>query len=154
MDLYLIRDEEAPDHTFGTLHVANLVLQTIELPWVPDPGGAPCGHPDTSCVPLGKYELVRHSSLKHPQTFALVNPELRILHEPGDLPEVDTARWGCLIHPDNVTATLLGCIGPGLSRGLLDGKPAVLQSRVAFEQLMAAVPWVDGHTLTIETVKQ
>ena len=43
----------------------------------------------------------------------------------------------------------MGCIAPGLSRGAAGGLDMFSQSRAAFGQLKAVVPWTTGHTLTI-----
>ena len=151
MNLTLIRDEFGSTFTRGVLQADGLTLQTIELSWWPAADGSPGGHSLTSCVPPGAYELRLHSSAKHPRTWALHNPVLGVYAEPGDIPPglSYTPRTDCLIHPDNVTATLEGCIGPGLTRGTLNGEPAVLSSVEAFAQLQAVLPWTAGHTLTI-----
>jgi hypothetical protein len=154
MILTLLRDANpAPQRTFGELHWADeqIILQTLELPWVPAPDGSPGGHPDTSCVPLGTYALVLHDTPAHPHTFALVNSTLGVYHEPGDVP-ADLGyvpRTACLLHSANLVAQLAGCVGVGLSRSMLNGEPDIADSVNAFNELMAAVPWVNGHTLTI-----
>lgn len=150
MNLRLVRDSATGNPNFGTLtvdEVPDLKLDDIELPWVPDPAGAPGGKPDSSCVPVGTYRLVKHSSPKHPQTWALVNPALGVYHAPADGPP--GSRNECLIHPYNVVSEALGCVGPGLTRGTLNGQPAVLSSGAAFARLQAAVPWTNDHELTI-----
>jgi hypothetical protein len=151
MKLFLNRDPgPQPQRTYGRLLPGgNLVLQTLERPWVPAPDGSPGGHPDTSCVPLGTYALARHNTPDHPYTWALVNPALGIYHEPGDIPAGVPARFGCLLHPDNIVETLAGCVGVGLTRSTLNGEPDIADSRAAFADLKAAVPWTDGHTLVI-----
>lgn len=152
MNLTLIRDPgPAPVRTFGTLHWADeqIVLQTLERPWVPDPRGAPGGHPFSSCVPLGTYDLVLHDTPKHPQTFALSNPALGVYHEPGDIPAGQTGRTACLLHAANVVSQLAGCCGLGLTRSWLNGEPDIADSQAAFAELKEAVPWVAGHVLTI-----
>lgn len=160
MDLALTRDPGAdldPVKSYGVLRLSAadgsllLEIQTIELPWHPATDGSPGGTCGLSCVPPGVYQLVPHSSLKHPRTFALHSPELGVYAEPNDVPSslAYMPRTDCLIHPDNVTATLEGCIGPGLTRGELGGLPAVLESQEAFARLSALLPWEAGHTLVI-----
>lgn len=152
VNLVLTRDAgPAPERTFGVLVVAGaLALQSLERPWVPAPDGAPCGHPETSCLPAGTYDMVLHSTPDHPYTWALVNPLLNVYHEPGDAPpDVGTCRSACLIHSANLVEQLAGCVGVGLARSLLGGEPDIASSAAAFARLKSAVPWVNGHTLTI-----
>jgi hypothetical protein len=128
--------------TSGRLSGDAVLLHTLELPWVPE-DGFPGGLPDKSCVPAGVYDLVLHDTPKHPRSFALVNPDLGVIHEPD--PAFPNARVGCLIHIANVTAELEGCIGVGLSAVGC----TLYSSAEAYAQFQAAVPWVTGHTLTI-----
>lgn len=148
MDLLLTRDA-FPDHTYGTLEAGTLVLQTIELPWVAA-AGFPGGEPTKSCVPVGTYELALHDTMTHPKTWALVNPELGIYHEPADIPGHQVGRTACLIHQGNYASDSEGCVLVGILRGTLNGHPAVLNSQTALLQLKHALPWVTGHHLTIE----
>jgi hypothetical protein len=159
MDLLLTRDATippAPDHLYGRLVVyaasgmSLLELQTIEQPWVPEPGGAPCGEPDHSCVPVGVYQLALHNTAEHPRTFALVNPELGIFHEPADIASSSTGRVACLIHSGNIARQSKGCILVGLTRSVLNGLPDVADSHTALTRLLGILPWVSGHSLTIE----
>lgn len=156
MDLLLTRDAgPQPGFTYGTLTLHDpsgmpiLTLQTMEQPWVPEPGGAPCGHPDTSCVPVGTYALARHDTPAHPRTFALVNPELNIFHEAAPA-GLGVCRTACLIHSGNVASQSRGCVLVGLTRSTLNGVPDVAQSVTALGRLLALLPWVTGHTLTVE----
>lgn len=122
--------------------IAQTRLYSLELPWVPE-AGYPGGHPDRSCVPAGVYQLVLHDTVKHPQSFALVNSELGVIHEPD--PSFPNARVACLIHAANIPEDLQGCIGIGMTRL----NCFVGNSRSAMENFKAEVPWVAGHTLTI-----
>ena len=128
--------------TSGRLFGNGILLHTLELAWVPE-DGFPGGMPDRSCVPAGVYELALHDTPKHPRSFALVNPDLGVIHEPD--PAYPNARVACLIHIANVTAELEGCIGVGLSAVGC----TLYSSAEAYAQFQAAVPWVTGHTLTI-----
>jgi hypothetical protein len=149
MNILLERDPGPdPDKTFGTLEAGTLVLQTIERPWIVDPD-YPCGHPTTSCVPVGTYELVLHDTMTHPKTFALVNPDLHIWHQPMDIPHGTVGRSDILIHNGNFVGDSEGCILVGIVRGMLNGEPAVLNSQTALLQFKNQVPWKTGHTLTI-----
>lgn len=150
MNLTLTRDSDDGARTFGELAWADdqVILQTLERPWIPV-DESPGGHPLTSCVPLGVYALVLHDTPAHPQTWALVNHELGVYHEPGDIPAGATGRTACLIHSANVVGQLAGCIGVGLTRGALNGEPDINSSVAAFNELKGAVPWENGHVLTI-----
>lgn len=152
MNLILTRDNTvppAPDHLYGILEAGLLTLQTMERPWIPEHGGAPCGEPGVSCVPAGTYTLVLHDTPAHPLTFALVNEALGIYHEPHDVPTNLCGRSACLIHAGNFASQSEGCILVGRARGVLNGKPDVTDSRAALAELLAIVPWVVGHSLTI-----
>ena len=149
MYLSLTRDTATPGYCLGTLQAGALTFQTLELPWIPDPVGQGGKH-GASCVPPGLYELVRHNTPAHPKSFALVNPELDVYHEPGDVPPEKQAyaRTAVLIHVANVPAELLGCIGLGMHRG----EGCLQQSRDAVERFNQVVPWIPGHYLGIEGV--
>jgi hypothetical protein len=148
MNLQLVRDTTLADYTYGVLTLDALTLQTLELGWLPEPG-AVCGRPDRSCVPAGVYSLALHDSPRHPKTWALVNPDLGIYHEPGDAPAgVGLCRFACLLHIANFPAELQGCIGVGMDRETRT-PPAVWRSAAALHALQDALPWVEGHTLAI-----
>jgi hypothetical protein len=147
-DLTLVRDVATSNYTYGVLTLGDLTLQTLELGWLPEPG-ALCGRPDRSCVPAGVYDLVLHDSAKHPKTWALVNPDLGIYHEPGDAPAgVGLCRFATLLHTANWPSELEGCIGVGMVRETRQ-PPAIWQSVSALNLLRDALPWIEGHTLTI-----
>jgi hypothetical protein len=128
--------------TQGILQIPGLTLKTLELPWVPE-NGFPGGTPDKSCVPAGLYQLVLHDTEMHPRSFALVNPDLGVIHEPD--PAFPNARTACLIHIANYPDELEGCIGLGIT----SGDCFVSNSASADSQFRRAVPWVAGHTLDI-----
>ena len=96
-----------------------------------------------SCVPPGLYDLVLHDTPKHPRSFALVNPDLGVIHEPD--PQFPNYRVACLIHVANYPSQLEGCIGLGLTAGPCEA----WESAVALGKFNAQVPWVAGHTLSI-----
>lgn len=152
MKLSLVRDPSDGVRTFGTMTLptdsADTLLQTLERPWIPSPLGVPGGHPYTSCVPAGVYALEVHDTITHPQTWALVNHELGVYHQDSEI-QSQGGRALCLIHSANVVRQLAGCIAVGLTRSLLNGEPDVASSGEAFRALKEAVPWVNGHTLTI-----
>lgn len=152
MNITLIRERQQPsaDCTLGLILIpdANLTLCSMERPWI---ASSTCkgGLKGKSCVPLGTYKLERHDSKKHPRTFALVNHDLDVVHYEGDDQDPDEDRATCLIHPANFARQLMGCIAPGLSTSTFNGEYMVTSSVRAMEKFRAAVPWTDGHTLTI-----
>ncbi len=124
----IYRADSTPNGTFGTLFVNGApICVTCELPWKDN------DH-DTSCIPPGVYQCVRHVSEKFPH---------RDTWEVTNVPDRD----GILIHPANDIAELLGCIAPGQTFGQLNGLPAVLQSRDAQAKLNGLLP--DDFTLSI-----
>lgn len=148
MNLTLTRDYSGAC-TLGRLIAGDLTLQTLERPWVAYPPYL-CGHPDTSCVPSGVYELVLHDTPKFPRHFALVNPSLGVYHE--TVPAGQIGRVACLLHVANDVEQVEGCIALGLKREYVGDQWMVLNSRDAYAAFEAAVPWVSGHTLTITGV--
>lgn len=141
--LLLTRDNPTgPDCTLGLLALGDHQWQTLERPWIPTQD-SPGGQPQTSCVPMGTYKLARHNTEKHPHTFALVNPELGVVHDPAP-----GMRSDILIHPANFVHELLGCIAIGKGRRFV-GQWQLTQSRIAFEELTSLMPWTDGHELVI-----
>lgn len=128
--------------TRGVMSLPDLqVLYSLELPWVPNATGE--GVHLISCVPKGLYQLVLHDTEKHPRSFALVNPDLGVIHEPD--PRWPNARTACLLHVANELKDLEGCIGLGMTgNGCTIG-----QSRIALDAFNRQIPWVAGHTLEI-----
>ena len=111
MELELIRTC-FPTGTNGELyHAGRLVCYTIELPWKDNDTGV-------SCIPLGRYELIKRYSLKF-------HHHLQLLDVPG--------RQCILIHPaNNALMELKGCIAPV---SILSGPGRGLLSKDAFNQL-------------------
>lgn len=144
MILTFTRDNPTgPDCTLGSLVLGEHQWQTIERPWIPVEG-SPAGHPGTSSVPLGTYRLVRHNTPKHPKTFALVNPELGVVHDPAP-----GMRSDILIHSANFAYQLEGCIAVGKGRRFI-GQWQLTESRIALGELLALLPWEnDQHELVI-----
>lgn len=141
--LQLLRSPNFTDCTRGKLTLPDgQILYTLELPWISDPA-SPGGAHSSSCVPKGMYQLVLHDTIKHPRSFALVNPDLGVIHEPNTA--YPQARVACLIHVANFLRDLEGCIGVGMSADAC----TLSASRTAFNAFNAQVPWVEGHTLEI-----
>jgi hypothetical protein len=143
MNLTLQRLRDDGTSTMGRLALpSGLTLQTLELTWKPDPQ-YPGGQHDVSCVPAGIYDLVLHDTPTHPQTFALVNEQLGVIHEPDE--SFPNARVACLIHVANWPSQLEGCIGLGLSASA----DCIIESAAALHNFKAQVPWEPGNTLEI-----
>jgi hypothetical protein len=151
MKLVLRRDYRADDCTLGVLSFStaaeDYVAQTMERPWIPMPGSRG-GLSGKSCMPEGVYRLERHSSEAHPNTWALVNPDLDVVHyEPRD---DRNKRCLVLIHVANYARELRGCIAPGFGRTVDDqGVHMVTSSKRAMIELKRLLPWNDEHTLEI-----
>lgn len=152
MKLQLRRDFRSDACTLGVLSFStpheDFVAQTIERPWIPMPGFRG-GLSGKSCVPEGIYRLERHNSEAHPNTWALVNSDLDVLHYEDPIrPQL---RALVLIHVANFARELRGCIAPGVGRSLDDaGIHMVTKSRIAMLELKRLLPWDDSHTLEIK----
>jgi hypothetical protein len=93
--------------TRGELIADTAHFYTLELFWK---NNATC----ESCIPGGTYHIKKVSAEKW-----------EVLNVPG--------REGIQIHAGNTAADTTGCILIGKSRGILEGMPAVLQSKEAME---------------------
>ena len=130
MELELIRTY-CPEGTNGhILYKGRLLVYTIELPWKNN-------LTRVSCIPEGRYELVKRWSPKFGR-------HLQILHVPG--------RELILMHPANeALRELKGCIAPVL---LLTGAGKGICSRMALKTLMGlAGSAPDRHEQVFITIK-
>ncbi len=111
MELELIRTY-FPNGTNGQLyHNGKLICYTIELPWLNN-------KPQVSCIPEGRYELVKRYSAKYKH-------HLHVLNVKG--------RSYILIHPANdAKKELKGCIAPV---SILTAEGKGLRSRIARDKL-------------------
>lgn len=152
MKILLRRDYKADNCTMGVMSFStpadDYVAQTMERPWIPMPG-ARGGLSGKSCVPVGDYKLVRHNSEAHPNTWALVNSDLDVIHYED--PNRPNARCLALIHAANLARELRGCIAPGMGRSTnSEGVKMVTNSRLAMLELKRLLlPWDDSHSLEI-----
>lgn len=146
MHLALIRDTATATYCQGVMHAGALEFQTVERPWIAASPGRGGAH-GISCVPPGLYDLVKHDTEAHPRSFALVNPDLDVFHEPADVPvdRLPYARVAILIHVANFPTELAGCIALGMARA----PGSVSNSVIALERFRLVVPWVSGHQLEI-----
>lgn len=132
--------------TFST-PTESFQANTMERPWVPTPLSQG-GRKGESCVPPGLYRLERHNSEAHPNTWALVNPDLDVVHYEDRLHP--NYRCLVLIHVANYARELRGCIAPGYGATVDDqGVRMVTNSRRAMIDLKRLLPWDDSHTLEI-----
>lgn len=91
LQLQLLRAYHPEGCNGKLLHNGNEVCKTIELPWRNN-------RRNVSCIPEGRYRLVRRMHHKHGDQLAVAN-----------VPN----REGILIHPANFALTeLQGCIAP------------------------------------------
>lgn len=118
MILRLVRNPPTPYGTFGTLTGFDFDYHSLELPWV-DTNGDGLGDPQKSCITPGTYECVWHTSPKYGECYEVTGV---------------VGRSHILIHPANWAHQLLGCIALGKGRGVLNGKPAITQSRDAIKE--------------------
>ena len=127
----LIREPSTTAGTFGRLETDGFSCLTGELPWKGNATGV-------SCIPTGRYLVIWAMSPRFKRNT------YRLPSVPG--------RAGVLIHPANLMgdadhglkAELNGCIALGYSLGVIDGQPALLQSRAAvaaFEEHMGHQPF-------------
>jgi hypothetical protein len=151
VNLLLVRDFNSVECTMGKLHIPSagkdFECDTIERPWIPTPLSRG-GRKGESCIPRGIYKLERHNSEAHPDTWALVNPDLDVIHyEDRERPN---ARCLVLIHSGNYARELRGCIAPGLRRTIdADGYHIVTSSRLAMLEIKRLVLPGENHTLEI-----
>lgn len=130
--------------TEGRLFVGDHLLWTVEDPWNDN-------KPFDSCVPDGVYDLVPHHSPKHPDTWALVNPDLDIYRLPDDRPN-GKGRFAILIHAGNWETDVEGCIAPGMSPALHGDRPMVVRSQTAMALLRKELG-EGSHTLQIRAFR-
>lgn len=151
MIIELVRFAYLDECTLGWLDVDDKRLATIERPWVPI--NHPGGKRRESCVPDGHYLIRPHTSARFPRTYALVNPQLGVWYQPGDMPEGQTwGRSAILIHKGNVVTNVIGCIAVGLQHGLFGDEHGVLDSKKALDELRAILKQ-EKHSLVIRPTK-
>ena len=143
MNIPVGRFLDSNEGVFGMLQVGPgagaLILFTVERQWADNAVGK-------SCIPAGVYKLVPH----HSDHLGIDTYE--ILGVPN--------RSAVLIHPANTEEDLLGCIGVGLSLGVIEvatdlesgtkvKKLAVTQAKAAFAKFIVAVGGAQRTDLTI-----
>ena len=109
----LTRIESTDTHTMGILEFGSIKLFTMEPPWL---NNEAC----ISCIPVGVYPCILRQSPRYGWKYWLQNTE---------------PRTYVLIHGGNLVKHTMGCILPGLRKGLINGQPAVLTSKAAVSRL-------------------
>ncbi len=113
------RYEKGPNGTLGTFWMDDAFLcYTLE-----DPDNN--NHPGDSCVPEGDYLCIPHNGQHWSNVW-------EISGVPG--------RSAILIHAGNTIKDTRGCVLVGRKVGTLQGKPAVLESRLALDELREKLP--------------
>ena len=119
--VYLNRIKAEKVQTLGELiYKGKVVAKTIELPWLDN-------NKRISCIPIGKYRVVRRYTTKHGNHF-------HVLNVPG--------RSYILIHSGNYYHQFLGCIGVGESHADIDknGYLDVTSSKNKMRELINILP--------------
>lgn len=149
MHLTLLRSTGDAERTTGILQVNGRIFATMERPWIENSDG-PGGMRRLSCVPKGVYKLIAHHSQNFPSTYALINHELGVWYQPGEIPAGQ--KWGrsaILMHVGNRVRDIVGCIAVGKEHGEIQGEPAVLRSTLAMRELDQLLNR-NRHTLEIQ----
>ncbi len=130
MELELIRTYHETGTNGMILNGGRLMMYSIELPWKDN-------HAQVSCIPEGRYEMVKRFSPKFHRHLLLM-----------DVPR----RNDILIHPANdALQELKGCIAPV---SVITGAGKGLRSRTAHEMLIGLVYAVlDRHEHAFLTIK-
>src|ERR1700733_9092706 len=130
MELELIRTYHPAGTNGKILYQDRLMMYSIELPWKDN-------HTRVSCIPEGRYELVKRWSPKF-------NRHLQVLNVPK--------RNFILIHPANdALHELKGCIAPVC---FITGAGKEIRSRMALEKLTSLVYGVpDRYEQVFLTIK-
>lgn len=120
--LYINRIAREDKQTLGELTIEGVddKFYTMELPWLDN-------QKRISCIPEGKYQVVRRWSEKYGNHF-------HVLEVPN--------RSYILIHFGNYKHNTLGCILPGLSHADIngDGYRDVTSSKLTMEKLYDLLP--------------
>lgn len=112
----ITRGYKTAEVTLGILQIENMdhdPIYTLENPWLNN-------KPYISCIPEGDYIAQPFNGAKYKDVYEIV-------------PVQD--RSAILIHHGNYEKDTMGCVLVGLSSGMMDGKPAIMQSRNAMKYL-------------------
>lgn len=126
--LKIVRFAYTPYGTFGRYVIDGREYFTIERPWVSN-------LPNVSCIPEGKYDC--GPTRFHRKGYNAIE----ILNVPN--------RSLIKMHKGNKLTDVKGCIAVGCDLGVVDGFWAVLNSKKAFDILMAHYGHYRNFELTI-----
>ncbi len=117
--IHIRRYQKSPNGTLGTFWIDDRFLSyTLE-----DPDNN--NEKNNSCIPEGAYQCIPHNG-----------PHWKNVWEITNVPDRDAI----LIHAGNTIEDVKGCIAVGRKIGILNGLPAVLESRLALEDLQERLP--------------
>ena len=132
--MHLERFNYGPTETEGYLWLDDdTFVYTLERPWV---GGHPGGTPFESCVPDGKYELIKHTRPNGDKVYALRNKKLGVYYTKDEMGD-NEGRYLILIHSGNYVDDVVGCVAPGLARTIYNNRRMVASSKRAMKKVMA-----------------
>lgn len=112
----ITRGYKTDEVTLGMLQIEDIPhepIYTLENPWV-------LNKPYISSIPEGEYMGMPFNGNKYKDVYEIV-------------PVQD--RSAILIHHGNYEKDTMGCILVGLSSGMMNGEPAIMQSRNAMAYL-------------------
>jgi len=121
----LTRTERTSTHTMGILEFGANKIYTLEPAWRNNERGV-------SCIPTGSYPCIIRKSPRYGWKYWLQNTGKRTY---------------ILIHGGNLVKHTKGCILPGMRKGRLNGRPAVLTSKAAVGKLMT---YFNNEPFTLE----
>lgn len=153
MNLLLERFSYAPTETEGDLHIEGYSFSTMERPWIP--WSMSGGKPFASCVPDGVYVLEPFLRNNSENVYSLRSEENGVFVTKEQADAAGGGRYACLLHSANFVYQVVGCIAPGMSRGLLSNRSsgayerAVLNSAEAIRIIRGLLRDVGTHQLTI-----
>ena len=123
MILRLVRNPSTPYGTFGQLIGFDFDYHSLEKPYV-DGDGNGLSDPMKSCIDPAPGQTASYSCEWKE------SPKYGWCYEVTGVP----GRSHILLHQANWQEQLLGCIALGKGRGVLNGKPAITQSRDAIKE--------------------
>jgi len=136
MNITLKRIGSTPWGTLGRLTTeSGFECVTMEREWAGNKS-------KKSCIPAGDYLLKQRNS-------AIVYRTTKGKHSKGWEVTAVPGRSFIMIHPGNWQTDLEGCIAPGRVFSILQGKPAVVHSLLAFNDLMRELSGSEQHKLRI-----